>query len=70
MLLICNAPDAVATVLENWKPAGDPGRAARLARLSPPAARQQDAARYAAGRAAAERMQVTGVGACRTALNN
>ena len=35
MLLVCNAPDAVASVLENWKPAPDPVRAARLARLSP-----------------------------------
>lgn len=54
VLLICNSPDAVATVLENWQPAADPLRAARLARLSPPAGWQQDAARYAAGRAAVE----------------
>ncbi|MBI3094467.1 MAG: beta-N-acetylhexosaminidase [Rhodocyclales bacterium] len=54
VLLICNAPDAVATVLQNWQPAADPLRAARLARLSPPAGWQQDAARYAAGRAAVE----------------
>jgi len=54
MLLICNAPDAVADVLANWKPAPDPVRAARLARLSPPAAWRQDAVRYAAGRAAAD----------------
>ena len=54
VLLICNAPDAVATVLERWKPAPDPVRAARLARLSPPAGWQQDAARYAAGRAAVD----------------
>lgn len=54
MLLICKSPDAVATVLENWKPAADPLRAARLARLSPPAGWQQDAARYAVGRAAVE----------------
>lgn len=54
VLLICNAPDAVATVFENWQPAADPQRAARLARLSPPAGWQQDAARYAAGRAAVE----------------
>ncbi len=54
VLLICNAPDAVATVLDNWKPAADPVRAARLARLSPSARWQQDAARYAAGRAAVE----------------
>ena len=54
MLLICNAPDAVAQVLDNWKPAADPVRAARLARFSPPAGWQQDAARYAAGKAAVE----------------
>ena len=54
VLLICNSPDAVATVLENWQPAADPLRAARLARLSPPAGWQRDAARYAAGRAAVE----------------
>ncbi|MDP3513598.1 MAG: beta-N-acetylhexosaminidase [Sulfuritalea sp.] len=54
VLLICNAPDAVATVLEHWQPAADPLRAARLARLSPPAGWQQDVARYAAGRAAVE----------------
>lgn len=54
VLLICNSPDAVATVLQNWQPAADPQRAARLARLSPPAGWQQDAARYAAGRAAVE----------------
>jgi beta-N-acetylhexosaminidase len=52
MLLICNSPDAVADVLANWQPAPDPVRAARLARLAPPAAWCQDAARYAAGRAA------------------
>ncbi|MCK9382431.1 MAG: beta-N-acetylhexosaminidase [Sulfuritalea sp.] len=54
MLLICNAPDAVARVLDNWKPAADPVRAARLARLSPSGRWQQDAARYAAGKAAVE----------------
>ena len=54
VLLICNAPDAVATVLEHWQPAADPRRAARLARLSPPAGWQQDAARYAAGRVAVD----------------
>ena len=52
MLLICNAPDAVATVLEKWKPAPDPVRAARLARLSPGGTWQQDALRYAAGKGA------------------
>ncbi|MDO8786590.1 MAG: beta-N-acetylhexosaminidase [Sulfuritalea sp.] len=54
VLLVCNAPDAVASVLENWKPEADPVRSARLARLSPPAGWQQDAARYAAGKAAVE----------------
>jgi beta-N-acetylhexosaminidase len=52
MLLICNAPDAVALVLDNWKPAADPVRAARLARLSPAEDWRQDAVRYAAGQAA------------------
>ena len=54
MLLICNAPDAVAKVLENWKPAHDPVRSARLQRISTPAGWQQDAVRYAAGRAAVD----------------
>ncbi|MDK9712682.1 MAG: beta-N-acetylhexosaminidase [Sulfuritalea sp.] len=54
MLLICNAPDAVAQVLANWKPTPDPVRSARLARLVPGGRWQQDAARYAAGRAAVE----------------
>jgi beta-N-acetylhexosaminidase len=54
MLLICNSPDAVALVLENWKPAPDPQRAARIARIAPGAAWRQDAVRYAAGRAAVE----------------
>ncbi len=54
MLLICNAPDAVAQVLDNWKPAADPVRSARLARLSPSGRWQQDAARYAAGKAAVQ----------------
>ena len=54
VLLVCNAPDAVASVLENWKPAHDPVRSARLARLSPAAGWRQDAARYAAGKAAVE----------------
>jgi beta-N-acetylhexosaminidase len=54
MLLICNAPDAVAQVLENWKPDAEPARAARVARLLPPDAWQQDDLRYAAGRVAVE----------------
>lgn len=57
MLLICNAPDAVASVLENWKPAPDPLRAARLARLSRGGLWQQDAVRYAAGKAAVESLE-------------
>ena len=52
VLLVCNAPDAVAEVLDNWKPAHDPVRSARLARLSLQGRWQQDAARYAAGKAA------------------
>ncbi len=54
MLLICNAPDAVALVLDNWKPVPDPVRAARVGRLLPARTWNQDAVRYAAGRAAAE----------------
>ena len=54
MLLICNSPDAVADVLANWKPTPDPQRAARIARIAPQAGWTQDAARYAAGRAAVE----------------
>jgi beta-N-acetylhexosaminidase len=54
MLLICNAPDAVAQVLENWKPEADPARAARVARLLPPDTWRQDDLRYAAGRVAVE----------------
>ncbi len=54
MLLICNAPEAVADVLEKWRPAPAPVRAARIARIAPASSRQQDAARYAAGKAAVE----------------
>lgn len=54
MLLICNAPDAVADVLANWKPVPDPVRAARIARIVPGAAWREDATRYAAGRAAVD----------------
>ena len=56
MLLICNAPDAVADVLANWQPRPDPVRAARIARIAPTAAWNQDAARYAAGKAVVERL--------------
>lgn len=54
MLLICNAPDAVADVLANWKPVPDPVRAERIARIAPGSTWRQDATRYAAGRAAVE----------------
>ncbi len=56
VLLVCNAPDSVSSLLENWRPAYDPVRAARLARLSPPVGWRQDAARYAAGKLAVERL--------------
>jgi beta-N-acetylhexosaminidase len=56
MLLICNAPDAVADVLANWQPRPDPVRAARIARIAPDAPWNQDAARYAAGMAVVERL--------------
>ena len=35
MLLVCNAPDAVGELLDRWRPAADPRRAARIARLLP-----------------------------------
>ena len=35
MLLVCNSPDAVGDLLERWKPAFDPLRSARIARLLP-----------------------------------
>lgn len=56
VLLICNAPDAVAEVLENWKPVPDPVRSARLEKLVPSGRWQQEPARYAAGMAAVERL--------------
>jgi beta-N-acetylhexosaminidase len=54
MLLICNAPDAVADVLAHWKPAPDPVRAARIARIMPDPASGQDAMRCAAARTVAK----------------
>lgn len=35
MLLVCNAPDAVAQVLDHWHPEIDPARSERLLRLLP-----------------------------------
>lgn len=35
MLLVCNSPDAVGSVLENWHPEPDPLRSKRLASLIP-----------------------------------
>jgi len=35
MLLVCNAPDAVAQVLDGWQPQADPVRGQRVARLLP-----------------------------------
>ena len=35
MLLVCNAPDVVADVLENWKPTIDPLRGKRVEALIP-----------------------------------
>jgi beta-N-acetylhexosaminidase len=35
MLLVCNAPDSVAVLLDQWNPPPDPVRAARVSRLSP-----------------------------------
>jgi hypothetical protein len=56
VLLVCNAPDAVAQVLDNWKPAHDPLRAARLLKLSPLPGWRLDAAHYAAGKSAIDRI--------------
>jgi beta-N-acetylhexosaminidase len=56
VLLVCNAPDSVASLLENWRPAHDAVRAARLARLLPAAGWQRDTARYALGMAAVDRV--------------
>ncbi len=51
MLLVCNAPDAVDDVLARWKPAYDPVRSARIAKLLPmtPAAKLLDNPLYLAG---------------------
>jgi beta-N-acetylhexosaminidase len=56
VLLVCNAPDAVADLLASWRPNLDSLRSARLARLAPPADWYQDAPRYAAGKAAVEHL--------------
>jgi beta-N-acetylhexosaminidase len=56
MLLICNAPEAVAEVLANWRPTPDPIRAARIARIVPKPASNQDSVRCVAARAAAKNL--------------
>jgi beta-N-acetylhexosaminidase len=56
MLLICNAPDAVADVLAHWQPAPDPVRAARIARIVPEPAWSQDPVRCAAARSLARNL--------------
>jgi beta-N-acetylhexosaminidase len=56
VLLVCNAPESVASLLEEWKPAHDPVRSARLTRLSPAAGWQRDPLRYAAGQAVVEQL--------------
>jgi beta-N-acetylhexosaminidase len=35
MMPVCNQPEAVAELLESWRPEADPKRAARTARLLP-----------------------------------
>ncbi|WP_083650985.1 beta-N-acetylhexosaminidase [Azonexus hydrophilus] len=35
MLLVCNSPESVALVLDNWQPESDPSRSERIARLLP-----------------------------------
>ena len=51
MLLVCNAPDKAADVLEHWQPVFDPVRSARVARLIPdfPFSGISDPACYANG---------------------
>jgi beta-N-acetylhexosaminidase len=56
MLLICNAPDAVAEVLANWKPAPDPERSARMARILPNPAWNKDPLRCATAMAMAKNL--------------
>ena len=57
MLLICNAPDEVDEVLENWRPDFDPRRSARIARLLPtPGAPEKSDPLYLAGIEAAMRL--------------
>ena len=57
MLLVCNAPDAVAELLASWQPVADPIRAARIGRLLPSAGQAAPAAgdRSQAGRLAVAR---------------
>jgi hypothetical protein len=59
MLLVCNAADAVAELLEHWRPAPEPRRSDRVGRLLPGSAApqgialQSDAAYRAAARVVA-----------------
>jgi beta-N-acetylhexosaminidase len=52
VLLVCNAPDSVATLLANWNPAPDATRVARLQRLLPQDVWRRDETIYAKGQAA------------------
>lgn len=52
VLLVCNTPEAVGVLLQDWKPIADPVRAARLQRLLPVRVWQRDEHLYAAGQAA------------------
>jgi hypothetical protein len=52
VLLVCNAPDAVATLLREWTPLLDAKRGARLQRLCSGSDWQRDEARYVAGQTA------------------
>ena len=52
VLLVCNAPDSVGVLLDQWKPSARPIQPARLERLAVMAPWQRDEARYAAGLAA------------------
>jgi beta-N-acetylhexosaminidase len=57
-LLVCNAPDTVGKVLEQWSHVPDPIRAARLTRLIPSKEFVLNSIRYAQGQAAIDLLKV------------
>ena len=52
VLLVCNAPDSVGLLLDQWKPVAHPQRTARLEHLAATGPWQRDEASYTAGLAA------------------